>query len=328
MEDSWILLAEAAALSGLSTKAVDYRAKAYGLPVRKVRFRGATTNPYRIKMRRGDVPHLALKPRSAYKSLTLPAPPGGMVLLSTIATDHGVSPRTLRGRICTWKVPHSRIDHRYIVAQEDIPLLFKRPATAPAYRTRTLSLALDGAGIPEDSGGVVQFIAAQFQIDPALVYGRERTAHVVEVRHIAIAVLHRLGLYPAQLGRHFGRDHATICHALDKVKADAHRDALAQELLGYMATDDPRTNLDTQLEYTLQDTRMSVIAAIRAYLRYSLLGWERHSASTVATGIGHLAADDAVRNGVVNVLKRLGLGQHIGRMESHIAASGYRRAAS
>lgn len=323
MEDGWILLAEASALSGLSTKTVHYRAGAYGLALRK-EWVGDTANPYRVLMREGDVPLLARKPRSAYKPTVLPSPPAGMVALSQIAAEHGVNARTLRGRIHARKVPHSRIDHRFIVAQADMPRLLTQ--LPHARRGTNLIRMAEGAGVPTDSESVVQFIAAQFHIDAATIYGMGRAGHVVEARHTAIAVLHRRGMYPAQLGRHFGRDHATICYVIDKVKADPKRDAFVQELVGVAATGNPSTDFDALLEDTLLDTRMSIIAAIRAYLRGSLLGWEKHDPMQMASGMAHLAADDGVRKAVATVLTRLDLSQHIGRMESHIAASGYRRA--
>ena len=55
------------------------------------------------------------------------------------------------------------------------------------------------------------------------IKGRNRTGYLVEARQLAMVLMLRAGFSQKQVGILFNRDHSTVIHARDKVKATTHR---------------------------------------------------------------------------------------------------------
>jgi chromosomal replication initiation ATPase DnaA len=72
------------------------------------------------------------------------------------------------------------------------------------------------------SRAIIEAISVIHNVSYQQIIGRSRAVHIVEARHAAIAEVRRQRphLSTIQIGRLFGgRDHSTICHALQKMEA-------------------------------------------------------------------------------------------------------------
>ena len=69
--------------------------------------------------------------------------------------------------------------------------------------------------LPPNARAVISKVAADFGVPVALIVGRTRINRVVAARQEAMRRLHKLDLYSfPQIGRWFGRHHATVMHAI------------------------------------------------------------------------------------------------------------------
>lgn len=92
----------------------------------------------------------------------------------------------------------------------------------------------DGSVQPLD---IVDEVARGFNLDPEDILGDSRKHHVVKARKTAMAAMRQLTdmSYPA-IGDFFGKDHTTVMHHVESVKADPWRSRavalVVQELTG------------------------------------------------------------------------------------------------
>ena len=73
---------------------------------------------------------------------------------------------------------------------------------------------------------VQETVAEFYGIDPALLQGLSRVAHIVKARHIAIFIsMHTLPLLDIQVARHFGRHHTTGVYVRQAIRDRLDTDA-------------------------------------------------------------------------------------------------------
>ena len=79
-------------------------------------------------------------------------------------------------------------------------------------------------GIPLNNGNhttpekVIEKVTSHYHVDQKLVMGKGRTKQVMIARQVTMHILcNRLGLSTTQVGRIMGRDHSTVCYALQSV---------------------------------------------------------------------------------------------------------------
>lgn len=84
----------------------------------------------------------------------------------------------------------------------------------------------------------IELAALHFGIEPAAILSKRRTADLVQARHAAIWLAHKVtGQSSEQIGRRFDRDHSSILHAIqhaDEMRAeDGDFEALTTTLISY-----------------------------------------------------------------------------------------------
>ena len=72
---------------------------------------------------------------------------------------------------------------------------------------------------------IIARVCDHFRVNPALVKGKDRTKTVMLARQVSMYVLcHGLGLTTTKVGKLMGRDHSTVCYALESLEAKKESD--------------------------------------------------------------------------------------------------------
>ena len=83
---------------------------------------------------------------------------------------------------------------------------------------------------------VIEKVTKHFRVDQKLVRGKGRTKQVMIARQVAMYILcNRLGLSTTQVGIIMGRDHSTVCYALQSIERKIESDqSFADEVSALM----------------------------------------------------------------------------------------------
>lgn len=100
----------------------------------------------------------------------------------------------------------------------------ERDAT-PFVRTVVDEMPMSKTQISADE--VIEAVAKYYRVEPKQLAGKGRTKQIMIARQVAMYVLcNRLGLTTTQIGKLMGRDHSTVCYALQSVEGKLGSDPL------------------------------------------------------------------------------------------------------
>ena len=95
------------------------------------------------------------------------------------------------------------------------------------------NLIPDGKFLDMTVERVIQTVAQYFEIKGSDIIGKERTANIVIPRQIAMFLCRCLtSLSISELGAYFGRNSATVLHAVQKVEKEIDRDEKVKQTVG------------------------------------------------------------------------------------------------
>ena len=139
-------------------------------------------------------------------------------LVYLIATKAKVSIRELCGIIKTLKANmHFSFQNRKITLSDIDNIL------APTLRTMNVMVT------PEN---VVKLISEHYGLRPADLTSKVRRRPVVFARHLAMFLMRENTTFSLdEIGKYFSRDHSSVIHAINKVKAEVKKDSSVRQLV-------------------------------------------------------------------------------------------------
>jgi len=77
---------------------------------------------------------------------------------------------------------------------------------------------------------VIGKVSAYYNVDAGLIAGKGRTKPVMLARQVAMYIMCKvMGLATTQVGRIMGRDHSTVCYALQSIEGRMAADQILAE---------------------------------------------------------------------------------------------------